>query len=474
MWGENMFIQINRNDKTSIIKQIYNQIRYKILNGDLKSGERLPSSRKLADIINVSRNVIVEVYEILTIEGYTTSSEGSGTFVNKNVSILRSKIDEVKVNLEGMKEISKGISFRSGLPALDKFPRNKWLQCYREAIMEMDDKELGYDFPNGYEPLRKTLVEYLLSKRGIRCHPNQIIITNGAVQGLFLMSQFFKDNSASILIEEPTTKGIRDIFEASTSSVISTPIDSEGLNPDNFPHSKNISCIVATPSHQYPLGSSLSVARRIKLINYAREKNCYIIEDDYDSEYRYDKAPVGSLHELDSKRVIYLGSFSKILLPSIRIGYIILPTNLIESVSKIKSLIDIHCPTINQGAMEKFISRGYLSQHLSKSKKLYKKRRSTLIHTLEEKFGEKVKILGNQTGIHLVADFEGIEFSDDLMESIEREGVYISRVSDHAYYPKNHLSQLIFGYGNVDEENIKIGIAILHHVLSSGNVKDKF
>lgn len=460
-----MFLQINRNSKLSIIKQIYRQIKQMILNGKLKSGEKLPSSRKLAESLSVSRNVVVEAYELLTVEGYTVSSEGAGTFVNKGVSISIPDQKEVDINLKGMKDIEDLISFRSGLPALDKFPRNKWLQCYREALMEISNNELGYDYPNGYEKFRETLVEYVYKSRGIKCHKNQIIVTNGAVQGLYLMAQFFKTCSGKILLEEPTTKGVRDIFSSALLDYTTQPVDSEGLNPNLFPNDADISCIVATPSHQYPLGSSLSVPRRVKLINYAREKNCYIIEDDYDSEYRYSNAPIESLHELDSEHVIYLGSFSKILLPSIRIGYIILPLNLIEKISKIKSLIDIHCPTINQAAMEKFISKSYLYQHLAKSKKIYKQRRATLISALENRFGENVKILGTQTGIHLVAEFKEIEFSEELLDKIKDAGVFVKSVAYHACKPENHKSQLIFGYGNLSVEEIEKGIEILWEIL---------
>lgn len=186
-----------------------------------------------------------------------------------------------------------------------------------------------------------------------------------------------------------------------------------------------------------------------------------MVEDDYDSEYRYNNAPVESLRELDSERVIYVGSFSKILLPSIRIGYMVLPVNLIDPIYRIKSLVDIHCPTLNQATMEKFITNGYLEQHLSKTKRIYRARRLALINALIDTFGKNVTILGNETGIHLVAEFSNVIFTKELMHKIREAGVYIMRVSDHAAIPKNHNSQLIFGYGNLTEDEIRKGIEIL-------------
>ncbi len=263
-----------------------------------------------------------------------------------------------------MKDPSDIISFRSGRPALDHFPSSKWVQCYRDTVFSIKNYELGYDFSNGYLPFRKTLSEYLYRTRGIKCHEDQIVVTSGAVQALYLAAKYFNTQEGSVLFEEPTTRGLREMLELNHSNIIYTRVDDEGIIPENLPEDQKVSCILTTPSHQYPFGGSLSVQRRIELVKYARKHSSYIIEDDYDSEFRYDKAPVESLYELDSERVIYVGSFSKIFIPGIRIGYMVLPEKLIEKICSIKGLIDIHCPTLNQAAMEKFISRGYLEQHL--------------------------------------------------------------------------------------------------------------
>ena len=460
-----MYLEIQRNSEIPMIKQVYNQIKLLILNGELKSNERLPSTRILAENLQISRIVILEAYDMLTAEGYTRSLKGSGTFVNESISIKRPAPENPNIEFSGMKENSSPISFRSGVPALDQFPREKWLKCYRNALNKLPDKDLGYDLANGYLPFRKTLAEYLFRTRGIHCHEDQIIITSGAVQGLYLLSQFFSQSKSSILIEEPTTKGLRELLDYNHSNVINHPVDHRGIDPNTLPNNPDLSCIITTPSHQYPLGGSLPISKRIELINYARKQDCYVVEDDYDSEYRYDNSPVESLYELDSQRVIYLGSFSKVLLPSIRIGYIVLPVDLIKPIYNIKSLVDIHCPTINQAGMQDFIANGYLEQHILKTKKIYKKRRLALINSLRKAFGNKIEILGSETGIHLVVEFRDIIFTDKLMERIKSAGVYIMRVSEHAISPKNHESQLIFGYGNVTESEICRGVSILHKVI---------
>ncbi len=211
----------------------------------------------------------------------------------------------------------------------------------------------------------------------------------------------------------------------------------------------------------------MPIQRRIELIRYARNHNSYIIEDDYDCEIRYTNQPVESLHELDPTKVIYMGSFSKILLPSLRLGYLVLPYALVEKIYHLKWSIDIHTPTLQQAAMNKFITYGYLSQHLSKTIKLYRKRRQALIDTLKNNFGNSIKIYGKEAGIHLVVEFEHITFSNDLLEKINNAGIYVMCVSIHSLTPDKHRNQLMLGYGNLTEIQIEKGISILHEVINN-------
>lgn len=248
---------------------------------------------------------------------------------------------------------------------------------------------------------------------------------------------------------------------------IASSVDQDGFNPSLLPENKDISCIITTPSHQYPLGGSMSIQRRIELIRYARKHNCFINEDDYDSEIKYTNQPLESLYELDPTKVIYMGSFSKILLPSLRLGYIVLPYTLIEKINHLKWSIDIHTSTLQQASMDKFITSGYLYQHLIKTIKLYKKRRQLLISALKNHFGDSIKNFGKEVGIHLLVEFKYVTFSEDLLKKIISAGAYVMCVSIHSLTPEKHSNQLMLGYGNLTEGQIEKGISILHDVIKN-------
>lgn len=462
-----MHILIDRNDSTTMTMQIFNQLKEYILDGTLKAKEKLPSSRKFANSLEISRNIIIDVYEMLAAEGYVITKPGSGVYVSKSVSIERKPTIAPELACRSEYPIFNGINFRIGLPALDHFPRKKWLQCSREVLNEIPDSDLGYSFPNGYLPFRRTLATYLRKTRGIQCHEDQIIVTTGAIQGLHLMLLYFSQIDAAISIEEPSTSGLKDMLNTSKIDYIALPVDHEGFNPSLLPEDRAVSCIITTPSHQYPLGGSMPIQRRIELIRYARNHNCFIIEDDYDSEIRYINRPVESLYELDPTKVIYMGSFSKILLPSLRLGYVVLPYSLIEEINHLKWSTDIHTPTLQQATMNKFITYGYLYQHLTKTIKLYKKRRQALISALKDNFGNSIKIFGKEAGIHLLVEFKHVIFSKDLLEKIINAGVYVMCVSIHSLTPEKHSNQLMLGYGNLTKSQIEKGISILHEVIEN-------
>ncbi len=462
-----MHITVNRNDSTTMTKQIYNQLKEYILDGTLKSEEKLPSTRKLSESLKISKNIIINVYEMLAAEGYIVTRPGSGVYVSRSVSLKRGPAGAPELSFRSEYSIydGNGINFRIGLPALDHFPRSKWLQCCREVLNEIPSKDLGYGSSNGYLPFRKTLAAYLRKERGIQCREDQIIVTSGSIQGLHLMLLYFSQTNAAIAIEDPTTSGLKDLLDTSKIDFIAVPVDQDGFSPSLLPENRDISCIITTPSHQYPLGGSMPIQRRIDLIRYARNHNCYIIEDDYDSEIRYSNQPVESLYELDPARVIYMGSFSKILLPSLRLGYAVLPYALVEKIYRLKWSIDIHTPTLLQATMNKFITHGYLYQHLSKTIKLYRKRRQALIDALKNNFGDSIKIYGKEAGIHLVVEFEHVVFSEDLLVKIINAGIYVMCVGIHSLTPDKHSNQLMLGYGNLTESQIEKAISILHDVI---------
>lgn len=454
-----MHILIDKKSTLSLSNQISSQIKNMILNGDLKSDQRLLSTRLLAEELNVSRNVVIEAYDILIAEGYTRSLRGSGHFINPSITIERNSVTDPNISLiKLIDDKSLPISFRTGMPSVKNFPFKKWLQCYRDTVLEADNLYFGYGHPAGHVKLRKTLSNYLYKSRGIRCHEDQIIITNGTTQAFGMLARYFNKDDGKVIIEDPMIMTLDEILKINGLETVHSPVDDQGINPIILPQEENILGVFITPSHQYPMGGALSISRRIDLVKYARQNNCYIIEDDYDCEYNYSKFSVSSLHELDPEHVVYLGTFSKILLPGLRLGYMVLPKELVKDIFLRKNLLDIHTPILDQMTLEKFIARGYIDQHLSRMKKIYYRKKQVVRDALLNEFGEQVTIIGGKIGLHLVADFKDVVFTNELIKTIESKGVYVMRVSEHSVFPEIHESKLILGYGALNEEEIIEGI----------------
>lgn len=465
-----MYILINRESPTPITKQISSHLKTMILSGDLKENEKLPASRNLAETLNVSRTTVIEAYEMLAAEGYTRSIKGSGVFVNSDIERdkdynLENVDDALEANNYSIRSTQDYINFIPYSPALDHFPLTKWLKCYRDATKNVDMFNLGFGDPFGYEKLRITLSKYLLRRKGIKCSKEQMVITSDITHVIFLLNLLFKNMPGKILIENPINKVIETILDLNNVDLLRHTVDNEGLNAKELPKDELISCIYITPSHKYSVGKQMSIDRRLELLKYAKDNGCYIIEDGYDSDYRYHDDPIPSFYELDPSIVIHLGSFGNILTPSLQFAYIILPEQLIKSFYDIKKRIDTRHPTLDQIAMENFISNGYLELHLNKMKKLYLKRQQILITSLKNHFGEMVSISGCDIGLHIIATFKDVRFDNTLIKSINSHGVYVEPVSNHSSTPNEYMSTLILGFANLDENSIKRGVKSLYKAI---------
>ncbi|MEB2300154.1 PLP-dependent aminotransferase family protein [Lysinibacillus xylanilyticus] len=455
-----LWIPIDRSSDIPLNRQIYQQIREKILNGHLQSGERLASTRELSVELKVSRNVILEAYDQLLAEGFLVARRGSGTFVAEGAFLTKHEapflyeVDEKKVK-------NHIINFRSGIPALDLFPRKTWAKLSYQLWNDSEATNFGYDFPEGRLELRQTLAHYLLKTRGVHCHPEQIVITSGATQAMTLVSRLLLTPKDTAIMEDPITNDIQTIFKSSGASLYPIPVDEYGMKTALIPENLHPKFVFLTPSHQFPLGGTLPIQRRIQLINFARRNNCLLIEDDYDSEFRYEGPPVSSLQGLDRERVLYIGSFSKILSPALRIGYIVLPTHLIEKCRQLKWFTDLHTPSLDQLILTRFIKDGYLERHIAKMKKFYKNQRDFLIQCLHTTFSNKVKILGFSTGMHLIAELEDIHFSKELLLKIEQFGVKVYPVEDHSIEKGKYGNRIILGYGHLKKNEIEEGVTRL-------------
>ncbi|MGG2091792.1 PLP-dependent aminotransferase family protein [Bacillus sp. S13(2024)] len=464
-----LWISIDRSLDIPLIRQVYHQIRERILNGELQSGEKLPSTRELSSELNVSRNVILEAYDQLFSEGFLVARQGSGTFIAEGTYLEQHKKSPLFDSLswcEKTNQDSNIINFRSGIPALDLFPRKAWAKLSHTIWNETSPSTFGYDIPEGRPELREVLSRYLLKTRGVFCHPEQLVITSGATQALTLVSKLLLSTGDEVLVEDPITNDIQTIFKTSGALLYPIPVDDNGMDTSLLPLNKNPKFIFITPSHQFPLGGTLPIQRRVQLINYSRKINCYLVEDDYDSEFRYEGSPVSSLQGLDPERVLYIGSFSKILSPALRMGYLVLPSHLIEKCRRLKWFSDLHTPSLDQLVLAKFIAEGYLERHIIKMKKIYKNRRDFLIHQLKSAFSNKINIFGYSTGLHLIVEFNHFQSTKESLAEIQQLGVKVYPVEDHAIEKGKHHNRIILGYGHLTNEEIKEGVSRLHRAIS--------
>jgi GntR family transcriptional regulator/MocR family aminotransferase len=470
-----LWLSIDKFSDTSLIRQIYQQIRNLILSSELKSGEKLPATRELAAQIGVSRNVVLEAYELLIAEGYLISSPGSGTYVTEGVYLEEAPKSDNQPPVGGIdKSVSKKtawIDFKSGIPDLELLPRKKWNRFEQAICLDSPAAVFGYDRPEGRIELRSALCRYLKKTRGVVCEPERMIITCGAVQGLSILARALLTATSPYVIEDPIHREIRNIFATHTNFIYPVPVDDCGIRTDLLPQDVKPVLIMLTPSHQYPLGVILPVKRRIELIQYARTKECYIIEDDYDSEFRYQGPPVSSLQGLAPEQVIYIGSFSKILFPALRLGYMILPPVLVETCRALKHIQDNHAPILAQLTLARFIEEGYLERHIAKMKKIYRTKRDLLINHLKAAFQDQIKISGESTGLHLIAEFPGILFDDEMQEKIKKAGIIIYPVSKHTMQGNCHTSKIILGYSHLNPQAIATGVARLKTALESVRAK---
>ncbi len=462
------WITIDRSIKTTLKEQIITQLRTNILAGDLRAGEALPSTRQLALELQVSRNVLLEAYEQLTAEGYLEGRTGTGTFVAQGATLALYEPPAAPSAPQGNdgRSPTDVVSFRSGIPALDRFPRRRWAQLAQEIFTYTPDRNFGYDAPEGRPELRSAIAKYVFRVRGVRCRPDQVVVTSGTTQAISLTAKLCAGPGEPFILEDPITNDIQTILASHGARLVPLPVDESGIDTAELARRSLRGSVYVTPSHQYPLGSILPIQRRVQLIEYARRTGSYIVEDDYDSEFRYEGDPIPSLQGLDPNVVIYLGTFSKILSPALRIGYMILPDPLIERCRRLKWFSDLHTPSLEQLILARFVEDGHLERHIRNMKKLYKRKRDFIRERLKHCFGESVVIRGDSTGLHLIADFPGVTFTEPLIERILEAGVSVQPVSVHAHDRTAHGSSLIIGFGHLGEPDMALGVERLNTVLS--------
>ena len=419
-------LEIDRRCGVPIYRQIEDFLRKMILGGALPPSQKLPSTRELALELGVSRITIKSVYEQLISEGYVQGKTGAGTFVSKGLDSETPVVPSFEITekeyLDGnFSQTAEHISlsqasarygsimpFRPGVPALDKFPIKKWSKYISRATTKSDVANLSYGGLLGSKKLRASIAHHLADSRGMRVDPKQILITSGAQQAFVLISYVLMNKNDTIWYENPGHIAGRDVMKIAGGHVSPVPIDNEGLNLPyailNFPKPK---LIFTTPSHQQPLGITMSLTRRLALLKYASKNASWVIEDDYDSEFRYRGRPLPALAALDKVgRVLYVGTFSKSLFPSVRIGYVVLPEMLMDAFAKTRNILGQTSSAITEEALSNFMDDGAFAEHIRKMRRLYRDRRDILIKALRDYCCNILVPQQTDAGMHIIADLK--------------------------------------------------------------------
>lgn len=444
-------ITIETEREVSQYQQIYTQLREKIVNGAILAGEKLCSSRELSKSLKVSRSTVMEVLDQLKVEGFLETRKGSGTYVLDSLT-YRAGFSQPSFIREKPKRVSKLISFIPGKPDLNLFPRRSWNSSYTKGVEYSDYIDLGYPDIQGRLDLREEILNYLFRIRGIKAGSNQVFFTTGSSQALGIIAQLKK--GSRVLLENPVATFVYRIFREYGCQINFGEVDEEGLVLSSIPREPT-DFIYLTPSHQFPLGGVLPGSRRIELLNLANRFGSYIIEDDYDSEYRYTQRPISPLFSLGSNRVIYIGSFSKILAPGIRLGYMIVPNDLIEDVKAIKSRWDMFTEGLNQKAMYHFIKDGLLEKHTRKMLKVYKSRNNYIKSMVKSYLGDGWEVQGESTGLHIILKNSNYKFDSNFEELMASKGVRIFGVNHYEVNSNKHLNKLIIGYGDKGDRELE-------------------
>jgi GntR family transcriptional regulator/MocR family aminotransferase len=422
----NASIALDRSAATALYRQLYDQLREAILSGRLAPGTRLPSTRELADELDIARNTVMNAFDQLYAESYLERRVGDGTYVSRQLpdDLLRAKSERFvwKVAKRNDPSISRwgavaaSISigpgeytgkprpFRTSTPALDAFPYKLWGRLLARRWSNSGREMIPYGDSAGYLPLRKAIASYLSTTRGVRCVPEQLIVTSGSQHALEILAKTLLDPEDAVWIEDPGFSGARAAFRTVGAQLIPVPIDCEGMNvAAGIERHANPRLIYVTPSHQYPLGSTLTLSRRLALLEVASKTGAWIIEDDYDSEFRYVGRPLAALQGLDKEqRVIYVGTLSKVLFPSIRIGYIIAPPDLFDALVRARSLAGHQSPTLEQAVLADFIGEGHFARHVRKMRALYAERQQALVKAGKRELDGLLDIRPSDAGMHLI------------------------------------------------------------------------
>lgn len=416
------------------------QLRAAIADGTLAPAARLPASRELASDLSVSRGTVVEAYRRLSEEGLLVTNRGGGTVV----ALLTSVPAQVAVPEPGARASRELLNISTGAPDLSAFPRAAWLRAERRILATATARELGYADPQGVPELREALSQWLARSRGITAGSERIIVTAGVTGALSLLAQVFRDRGISdCAVEDPGADGNRRILDYWLDGLHPVPVDAHGLDVAALARTK-ARAVLVTPAHQFPTGVVLSPERRRELISWAERAGGLVIEDDYDSEYRYDRAPVRAMHATAPEQIIHISSLSKVLAPALRIGWMIAPTTLHRDLVRKRWATDLGSPTLPQLTLAELITTGALERHLRGLRLRHRERRDAAVAAIDRHL-PGCQIEGIAAGLHLVAFLPDHLDDTALSARAEAEGIAVQPLSAHRFAPGR--PGLVIGYG---------------------------
>lgn len=467
---------LDRGSSLPLHRQLYQGLRGAVLRGRLGAGARLPSTRDLARELGVSRNTVVNAFEQLLAEGYLSGRVGSGTYVSGAVGRIGGRSHTVpaggkpRLSKRGTDQLSARVleltanapaaPFIVGVPALDRFAYKTWGRLLAQRWRERAPALLSYADPAGYRPLREAVANYLRLVRAVQCEPDQVILVSGSQQGLAVSARLLLDPGDAVWFEEPGYLGARAAFAAAGGRLVPVPVDEEGMDVARGERlCRRARLAYVTPSHQYPLGVTMSLERRLRLLEWAERSGAWILEDDYDSEFRYRDWPLASLQGLDrSDRVIYLGTFSKVLFPSLRLGYLVVPRRLARSFAIGRALTDRQSPMLEQAVLADFIAQGHFARHIRSMRSLYAERQAALVRAAGEELEGRLEVRPADTGMHLVGWLPRGANDIEASRAAASRGVFASPLSRYYLSRSPHRPGLLLGYAAVSRVAMRRGV----------------
>ncbi|OFD44763.1 PLP-dependent aminotransferase family protein [Bacillus mycoides] len=461
----NFTIPLHPESKTPIYLQIYKYIKHEISQGTISVGTRLPSHRNLASQLNISRITVESAYQQLIAEGYVESKPKRGIFVAEvDIDIIQKSENIASHKTKNTIEELYDYDCSQGLIDQTAFPITNWKRALHETLCQYEDKLFSKEDPQGEFVLREHISKYLYHARGVHSSPDQIIIGAGTQPLLWLLLQLL-GSKKEYGIENPGFHRITAMIQSADLPIHPIPLDDKGIHISALRESgANVAYV--TPSHQFPLGIIMPLSRRLELLKWANDCGGYIIEDDYDGEFRYVGKPIPSLQGLDSKeRVIYMGTFSKSFLPSLRMGYIVLPPHLLRAYKELGGMFKQTVSTLQQLAFATFIQKGDWERHINRIRTLYKRKYISLVKSVTDEMGAHIHILGEQSGLHIVLHVHNGMNEQELIHAAAKQRIKLYPLSTYdSIHNLREASFVLLGFGSIPEDCIETVVKLLKRV----------